>query len=150
MKIIAQAPCIVSLFGGGTDVDPYASKYGGLVFNIAINIRQKIILGGKSKLLPQDNEEFFKVFQPKMKRIEHMFDGEIESGLGSSASLAVALVGAGLKWNGIEMSKEWIAEKAGDIEENKLGLYGGRQDQLCAAYGGVNLMEFGKKVIVNQ
>lgn len=148
MKVISQAPTRISLFGGGTDVEPYASKYGGTTFNFAINLRQKVIFGGKNKLLPNDNPDFFKAFQPKLKRIEHIFDGQIESGLGSSASLAVALVGAGLKWNDITATKKWIAEKAWDIEVNKLKLFGGKQDQYCSVHGGINLMEFGKDVIV--
>jgi D-glycero-alpha-D-manno-heptose-7-phosphate kinase len=79
-----------------------------------------------------------------------MFDGPIESGLGSSASLAVALIGASNKLKGIKMTNEQIAELAWNIEVNELGLFGGKQDQYAAVYGGINVMEFGDKVKVAQ
>ena len=44
MKILSLAPSRISLFGGSTDIEPYASKFGGLVINIAINLYQKFTL----------------------------------------------------------------------------------------------------------
>ena len=39
-----------------------------------------------------------------------------------------------------------IAERAWDLEVNKLNMFGGKQDQYCAAIGGVNVMEFDDEV----
>lgn len=140
MKVISQAPCRISLFGGGTDVAPYCNQMGGLCLNMAINIRHKVITADKNKLLTNDNPKFFREFITTP--VEHTFDGAIESGLGSSASLAVALVALEAKLKNEKLTRSQMAEKAWEIEVNKLGLFGGKQDQYCASYGGVNLMEF--------
>ena len=157
MKIISTAPTRISLFGGGTDINPYSSLYGGVAFNMAINIRQKVELDTKStkhNWIKGDSLDFINSFLEPYKvgdcGLNHSFDGCMESGLGSSASLAVALIGAVNKSKGTKMSKDDVAEKAWDIEVNKLGLYGGKQDQYCATYGGINLMEFNDSVKVTQ
>ena len=142
MKIISTAPCRISLLGGGTDVHTYSDKFGGVCINMAINIRQKVELNvPKTQLLQRDNPKFFKEFIGSRK-VAHFFPGEIESGLGSSAALAVSLLGAKNELKGLQMSKGEIAEKAYQIEVNKLKMFGGRQDQYCSSFGGVNLMEF--------
>ena len=146
MKVISIAPSRISLFGGGTDVDPYASTYGGITLNMAINLRHKIVLNDKSILAKFDNPDFIKSFTSLP--VEHTYDNTIESGLGSSAGLAVALAGAVSRYEGKNLSRSQIAEQAWDIEVNKLGLYGGKQDQYCSAYGGVNVMEFNDLVKV--
>lgn len=151
MKIISTSPCRISLFGGGTDVNPYASTYEGLVINLAINLRQKIELDTsrpEKDLLVEDNPYFFNAFLNNPIGIRHRFDAPIESGIGSSAALAVALVGAIDKYEGTSMTRHEIVEKAWDIEVNRLKLFGGRQDQIAACWGGINLIEFGKEIKV--
>ena len=141
MKVIAQAPSRISIFGGGTDLPAYADQWGGICLNMAINIRHKIVVGGKNKLTKEDSPDFFKAFTELP--IEHEYDGSIEGGLGSSAGLAVALTGALYRYSKEDIILKDIAEKAWDIETNSLKMFGGRQDQYCAAFGGVNVMEFG-------
>ena len=140
MRIISSAPCRIGLFGGGTDTNPYAEKYGGVVINIAINLRQKVILGDGSKLLEYDNPDFFKAFT--FLPVKHEFENDIESGLGTSAALAVSLVGA----SRTGLSRSEIAEKAWKIEVSKLGLFGGKQDQYASVFGGMNLWKFSNVV----
>ena len=74
-------------------------------------------------------------------------DLPLESGMGASAATAVATVGALNRSNNLGMDTGQIAEKAWDIEVNKIGLFGGRQDQYAAAFGGVNIFEFTKDKI---
>ena len=64
------------------------------------------------------------------------------TGLGSSSTVAVALVKALSTYVGRPMSRREIAELACRIEIDKLGEPIGRQDQYAAAFGGVNAIYF--------
>src|SRR3972149_394992 len=160
--VIAQAPTRICLAGGGTDVGEYATKYGGLVLNLAINLRQRIKLSAPANSYkeilkipsypkganPMFYQAFFDEFNAKDVLLDAEFDGEITGGIGSSASAAVALIGAISRYKNLNLTRDQIAERAWDIEINKLNLFGGKQDQYAAAYGGLNAMEFKDKVTV--
>lgn len=146
MKITAQAPTRISLFGGGTDLPVFSDKYGGLVISMAINIHKTITFSDEGKNNSLD-ERFVKAFLDEYGvnySFEEGGDGVFHGGLGGSASMAVAIVAA------LDplLSKEERAEKAWQICNNRLGLYSGKQDEYAASFGGMNTILFTKNEVV--
>lgn len=64
------------------------------------------------------------------------------SGLGTSAAMGVALIGALSCFTGTRYLSYEMAEMASRIEREELGILGGKQDQYASALGGINFMEF--------
>jgi D-glycero-alpha-D-manno-heptose-7-phosphate kinase len=93
----------------------------------------------------------FNIFNDKGVDIVLHSDIPAGSGLGSSSTVCVALVGALAAYYRLTLNQSEVASLAYEIERTDLGIAGGLQDQYAAAYGGFNLMEFHKdlKVIVN-
>jgi D-glycero-alpha-D-manno-heptose-7-phosphate kinase len=172
----ARAPLRLSFCGGGTDVSPYPEEHGGMVLSATINQYAYASLRPRRdtrltlssldydvvarydhprRLKLDGNLDLIKsvVRALKVRRGADLWvhsDAPPGSGLGSSSTLVVALIGVLGEWQRKPRSGYEVAELAYRIERIDLGLAGGRQDQYAAAFGGFNFIEFqGATTVVN-
>ena len=172
----ARAPLRLSFCGGGTDVSPYPEEHGGMVLSATINQYAYASLRPRRdtrltiasldydvvarydhprRLKLDGNLDLIKsvVKALKVRRGADLWvhsDAPPGSGLGSSSTLVVALIGVLSEWHQKPLSGYEVAELAYRIERVDLGLAGGRQDQYAAAFGGFNFIEFqGQTTVVN-
>ncbi len=172
----SRAPLRISFCGGGTDVSPYPEERGGVVLSATINKYAYASLiprrDARVKITSLDYDVVAKYEHSKKVK----FDGQLDlvkavlkrlgggkgvdlfvhtdappgSGLGSSSTLVVALIGAFREWTGKHLSDYDVAELAYRIERSDLGIAGGRQDQYAATFGGFNFIEFSRdSTVVN-
>jgi D-glycero-alpha-D-manno-heptose-7-phosphate kinase len=132
---------------------------GKIVFNsVDKNIRiefksmEELETDGKLVLHRGIYNRIVKEFTKKPLSFElHTYvDAPAGSGLGTSSTLVVAILGAFCEWLQLPLGEYDIAHLAYEIERVDLNMAGGKQDQYAATFGGVNFMEFSSdKVIVN-
>ena len=148
----ARAPLRISFGGGGSDVEPYATRHGGLVFSTTIDRYAYCTIGDfthgdfEERLKQGVHEELG--LPGRQYGISISSDVPPGSGLGSSSSLVVAVVRAVADYWEMPLSKYELAEVAFRVERDFLHIKGGRQDQYAAAFGGFNLIEFEKTATV--
>jgi D-glycero-alpha-D-manno-heptose-7-phosphate kinase len=110
-------------------------------------------LDGKLDLLKGIYNRVVKDFtgNPLSFELSTYVDAPPGSGLGTSSTLVVTVLGAFTEWLKLPLGEYDLARLAYQIERVDLNMAGGKQDQYAATFGGVNFMEFYKedKVIVN-
>ncbi len=115
--------------------------------------KRELPMDGNLDLLKAIYNRVIKDFDLPAQSFElHTFvDAPAGSGLGTSSTLVVAVLGAFVQWLSLPLAEYDIASLAYSIEREDLCLAGGKQDQYAATFGGFNFMEFysDNKVIVN-
>lgn len=166
--IIVRSPLRISIGGGGTDIPSYYKKKGGFFISAAINKYvyvtitepfQKGIYLKYSQIEKTNNinkikhniirEVLKKEFSKNKIEITTLTDIPTKTGLGSSGSFSTALIKAVYLFNQKKIGKRELAEKACDIEINKLKQPSGKQDQYISAYGGINEFSIEKNGFIN-
>jgi D-glycero-alpha-D-manno-heptose-7-phosphate kinase len=162
--IITRTPFRMSFFGGGTDYPAWYAEHGGAVLATSINKYCYItcrhlppFFEHKHRIvhsLIENVQTIEQIKHPAVRAIlgwagcerglEIHHDGDLpaRSGLGSSSSFTVGLLHALAALEGRYASKEYLASTAIHVEQNVIGENVGSQDQVSAAYGGFNLVEF--------
>jgi D-glycero-alpha-D-manno-heptose-7-phosphate kinase len=166
--LIARAPLRVSLAGGGTDLEAYYSKYGGAVVSVTIDKYFYVFVSPSDSQHIQVSSSDYQTFYRQRFDEAPLWDGDLRlpkaiiqhfgihtglsvflasqvppgTGLGSSSTVAVALIKAMSMLSGLRLTRQQIAELACVIEIEQLKMPMGKQDQYAAAFGGLNFFEF--------
>lgn len=163
--IISRTPFRVSFFGGGTDYPDWYNKNGGEVLASTIDKYCYITC----RYLPGFFEYKTRVIYSKMEHandpgeiqhpavrecirfmqikegLEIHHDGDLpaRTGLGSSSAFTVGLLKTLYALKGVMVSKQQLALDAIHVEQDLIKENVGSQDQVLAAYGGLNVISFG-------
>ena len=162
--IYTKTPFRMSFLGGGTDVRAYFEEHGGAVLSTTFDKFCYVSV----RHLPRFFEHRSQLTYSKIERVTHVseiehpmvrnamdfldmhdlcisYDADLpaRSGLGSSSSFAVGLLNAFHALKGQYASKEQLAKEAIHVEREMCAESGGWQDQIAAAYGGMNRITFG-------
>ena len=163
--VITQVPFRMSFFGGGTDFPAFYEKYGGKVISTSIdkycyvNVRHlppffdyanEISYSKREQVNCVDEiqhpaiREAMKFLDMRELTLTYDADLPARSGLGTSSSFAVAMLMAFHAIKGKYVDKKRLAEEAIYLERVLCAESGGVQDQIAAAYGGLNVISFSR------
>ena len=163
--IISRTPFRISFFGGGTDYPAWYRRHGGAVLGAAIDKYCYLTC----RHLPPFFEHRYRIVYSKIENcqsvgeiahpsvraafsflgveqgIEIHHDGDLpaRSGMGSSSAFTVGLLHAVHALHGRMPSRHELATQAIHVEQQMLDETVGSQDQVFAAFGGVNRIQFG-------
>ncbi|MBI5428600.1 MAG: kinase [Nitrospinae bacterium] len=164
--IISKTPYRISFFGGGTDYPVWYQENGGAVLATTINKFCYI----SCRYLPPFFEHKHRIVYSRIENVKSVeevqhpavraalefvkidagveihHDGDLpaRTGIGSSSSFTVGVLNCLYALKGIMSSKRRLAAEAIHIERNVLKENVGSQDQILAAMGGFNKVEFAR------
>lgn len=153
----------MSFFGGGTDMPEFFNEHGGSVISTTFDkycyvtarhlppffdystelVYSKIErVKDPSELEHPAVRSAMRMLDMREMRISYEADLPARSGLGTSSSFAVGMLNAFHCMKGTYASKERLAKEAIYLERELCAEAGGWQDQVAAAYGGFNRIDF--------
>jgi len=164
--VITSTPLRISFFGGGTDYPVWFREYGGSVLSTTIDKCCYITC----RRLPPFFEYHSRISYSRVENvsrndaiqhpsvraclkflgidegveIHHVADLPARTGLGTSSAFTVGLLQALYALKNQMCDKRALATEAIHVEQNLLGEAVGAQDQVSAAYGGFNRINFHK------
>jgi D-glycero-alpha-D-manno-heptose-7-phosphate kinase len=163
---IVKSPFRVCLFGGSTDYESFYNQHESLLIGTTINKYVYICMEQRPRMFSNETvimnshlqhinnvnhiknqliKQTFKFFDVELPvSLTSCSDVPSRVGLGGSSSYCVGLSQLIRRMKGMEISKSILAKDAIEIERNILKDPGGIQDQIWAAYGGLNSIRIKK------
>lgn len=153
----------MSFFGGGTDMPEFFNEHSGAVISTTFDKYCYVNVRHLPPFMPYYSELVYSRFERvnNIEDIEHplirecmrlhdiheirlTYEGDLpaRTGLGTSSTFAVGMLNAFCALKGKMKSKRQLAEEAIRVERDILKEHGGWQDQIAAAYGGLNRIDF--------
>lgn len=162
--IISKTPFRISFFGGGTDYPTWYKEHGGAVLSTTINKYTYITCRWLPPFFPhkyriaysrlEDVRTPSEIIHPAINAVLTAYETEqgielhtdadlpARSGLGSSSAFLVGLLHSMEALFGRRVSPMWLAKEAIRYEQKVLLEHVGSQDQVAAAFGGLNIIRF--------
>lgn len=161
--IITKTPFRMSFFGGGTDMEEFFKENTGAVLSTTfdkycyVNVRHLPRFFDYSTELSYSKMErvtnveeiqhpairnAMKMLDMQEIRLTYEADLPARSGLGTSSSFAVGMLNAFYALKGKYAHKKKLADEAIYLERGLCQEAGGWQDQIAAAFGGFNRINF--------
>ncbi|MCD4829306.1 MAG: kinase [Candidatus Cloacimonetes bacterium] len=164
--VISRTPFRISFLGGGTDYPVWYREHGGAVLSSTIDKycyislrwlppyfdhKHRIVYSRSENVMCVDEIEHPSVRETMRYlgitdgvEIHHDADLPARSGLGSSSAFTVGLLNALRALLGRMSDKAQLARQAIEIEQERIAENVGSQDQVAAAYGGLNRILFNR------
>ena len=155
----------MSFFGGGTDMESFFREYGGAVLSTTFDKYCYVTVRHLPRFFDYSTELSYSriervtdvegIEHPAIRnaikmldmheiRLTYEADLPARSGLGTSSSFAVGMLNAFYCLKGKYADKKKLADEAIYLERVLCQEAGGWQDQIAAAFGGMNRIEFNK------
>ena len=161
--VITKTPFRMSFFGGGTDMPAFFNEHGGAVLSTTFDKYCYVTVRHLPPFFDYTSELVYsrieqvdgieKIEHPLVRncikfldmhelRVNYESDLPARTGLGTSSSFAVGLLNAFYALKGKYASKKQLADEAIYVERELCKESGGWQDQIAAAFGGFNRIDF--------
>lgn len=161
--IVSRTPLRISFLGGGTDYPAWSKVHGGACLSATIDKYTYLTVRRLPPFFEHRNRIVYRVIEttrnvaaiqhPTVRtvlqqlaledlEIHHDADLPARAGMGTSSAFTVGLLNSCHALQGSRAAKRTLAEEAIRIEQDLLRENVGVQDQIAAAFGGLNRMRF--------